>query len=222
VPAQPELWLATDERYPALEVHAAVQAFVAAAGANAVVLVRTPLAADVLASLIDVAYVAGARVYLKRGVGAHFAWAHFAGAHFAGVGEHLGSAALAAAAPTGGQLPPRSSACHSDAELHLALELGVGTVLVSPIFPVPGKGDPRGPECLQRARKLIECAAQLSRPRIIALGGINVSNAGACMLAGADGVCVSRALLDQPSAQVGGATLRLLDAMHARWPSVAE
>ena len=60
-------------------------------------------------------------------------------------------------------------------------------MLISPIFSTPNKGAPRGEEALASAAQV---APDLHR---VALGGIDESNVGRCVAAGASGVAVVRA-----------------------------
>ncbi len=82
---------------------------------------------------------------------------------------------------------------HSDDDVSHALTNEISWVLVSPIFSSPEKGAPRGLDAIRNAAKIMVDRASL---RIIALGGVDASNAGSCMEAGADGVAVIRAILD--------------------------
>lgn len=102
-------------------------------------------------------------------------------------GEHLGSP------PWGPPSRPgilRSGATHGDDDVALAARVALDFVLVSPIFPTPGKGAPRGIEAIARARALAPAAS------IVALGGVEPTNARAAAEAGADAVAVVRALWD--------------------------
>jgi thiamine-phosphate pyrophosphorylase len=81
---------------------------------------------------------------------------------------------------------------HSEADVSHALTHAINWVLVSPIFPTPEKGAPRG---LDAIRNAAEIRADHELPKIIALGGIDASNARSCIEAGADGVAVIRAIL---------------------------
>lgn len=87
-----------------------------------------------------------------------------------------------------------TAAVHDDDEVRAAVEGGVTGVLVSPIFATPGKGPPRGVEALHAARAIVEAAESKWRPRVYALGGVDVENVATCAGAGADGVAVVRAL----------------------------
>lgn len=86
----------------------------------------------------------------------------------------------------------RSAPAHSDEELQNARTAGASAALVSPIFASPGKAPSRGLDALRSARAL---APDMT---LVALGGIDASNAAACFDAGADAIAVIRALLDAP------------------------
>lgn len=83
-----------------------------------------------------------------------------------------------------------SRACHDHAELAQAAREGADAALLSPIFASPGKGAPLGLAALTDAR-----AAFPGLP-LHALGGVDASNARACLDSGASGVAVIRAALD--------------------------
>jgi thiamine-phosphate pyrophosphorylase len=110
-------------------------------------------------------------------------------------GVHLGGAALeggaraldaARAALPAGWI---SVAAHADEDVEVALRHGADAALVSPIFDAPGKGPARGVGALARAR------ARAPELALYALGGVDETNAAACLCAGASGVAVIRALL---------------------------
>jgi thiamine-phosphate pyrophosphorylase len=86
-----------------------------------------------------------------------------------------------------------SMPAHSDADVTHAISHDVDWVFVSPIFATPNKGAPRGLDAIRNAAKI---RADHDSPKIIALGGVDASNAKSCMDAGADGVAVIRAILD--------------------------
>ena len=86
----------------------------------------------------------------------------------------------------------RSAPSHDDDEVRAALAAGATAVLVSPIFATPDKAPPRGVRALRAARALAP------RATLVALGGVDASNATECYEAGATGVAVVRALLDAP------------------------
>ncbi len=77
--------------------------------------------------------------------------------------------------------------CHSPEEVALASRAGADYALFSPVFAVPGKGPPQGLAGLALAVR----AAPLP---VFALGGIDASNALACMEAGARGVACLRSV----------------------------
>lgn len=87
-----------------------------------------------------------------------------------------------------------SVSCHAVSEVSLAAASGADAALLSPIFTSPGKGRPLGLEALSSAR-----AAQSARGSLplIALGGVDETNASACFQAGAEGVAAIRADLTQ-------------------------
>jgi thiamine-phosphate pyrophosphorylase len=102
---------------------------------------------------------------------------------------------------------PFSVGAHSDDEVSAALSRGVRAVLVSPIFETPGKGPPRGLGAIERA-------VRLTTVPIYALGGVDESNARACIEAGARGVAVMRAVFSAKDA--ARAARALLCAMDGR------
>lgn len=93
------------------------------------------------------------------------------------------------------------ASCHDAASLERRSEADF--VLMSPIFPTPGKGPAVGLEALR--------AASRAHPSVFALGGVDPGNAGACTAAGAQGVAAIRAWLatDDP----GAACASLLQAL---------
>lgn len=90
--------------------------------------------------------------------------------------------------------------CHSEAELLKATRAGADYVVLSPLFGVPTKGGPIGTALFERL------AAGVDVP-VVALGGIDATNAGQARDAGASGVAVIRALRD---AQDPAAAARML------------
>ncbi len=85
-----------------------------------------------------------------------------------------------------------SVAAHVDDDVTRACAAGARAALVSPIFATPGKGPARGVSAIARVAHLPIA--------IYALGGIDASNARACLEAGAYGVAVIRALLSTANA----------------------
>jgi thiamine monophosphate synthase len=93
--------------------------------------------------------------------------------------------------------------CHHPDELQRAAEEGCDYATLSPIFASPSKpgyGPPLGPDLL--------AAAPLP---VYALGGIDASNASACIAAGAAGVAVMGAVMT--ATDPAGTVSRLLDAL---------
>jgi len=88
--------------------------------------------------------------------------------------------------------------CHSEAEVHKAERAGADYVVLSPLFGVPAKGGPLGTALFERL------AAATELP-VVALGGVDVTNAEQARAAGAAGVAVIRALRDatDPAAAAG-------------------
>ncbi len=79
--------------------------------------------------------------------------------------------------------PEFGVSCHSVAEVRRAAAAGAGYVLLSPIFPSPSK--PGYGPALGLAQ-LAEAARTVEMP-VLALGGVDESNAPACIAAGAAG-----------------------------------
>ncbi len=77
--------------------------------------------------------------------------------------------------------------CHDERELRRAQRAGADYVTLSPVYDVPGKGAPIGVSQFERLRGTVQLP-------VVALGGIDPSNAAAVRGAGADGVAVIRAL----------------------------
>lgn len=107
-------------------------------------------------------------------------------------GVHLGGDAVSVeeARRVCGSTTFVSIAAHSDEAVRAGIYDGANAALVSAIFPSPGKSQGRGVEALRSARAL--APAEFA---IYALGGVDRSNAAACIEAGATGVAVIRALL---------------------------
>jgi thiamine-phosphate pyrophosphorylase len=90
-----------------------------------------------------------------------------------------------------------SRSCHSEAELARAAEDEVDFVTLSPLHASPGKGEALGLE-----RFAVLRASQPSL-RVLALGGIDATNAEGARRAGADGVAAIRAILAAEVERVG-------------------
>lgn len=94
---------------------------------------------------------------------------------------------------------------HSVEEMTRLISTGVGAMTLSPIFSTPSKEGilaPLGTEALREAR------SRLPHATIIALGGIAPANVGDVIRAGADGVAVIRAILDDPDPEAAARRLR--------------
>ena len=81
-----------------------------------------------------------------------------------------------------------SQSCHSMADLEASLDAGVELSVLCPIFPSPGKAEALG---LGGLRAAIARAAGEAIP-IMALGGLDLDGAQACLAAGAAGVASIR------------------------------
>jgi thiamine-phosphate pyrophosphorylase len=105
-------------------------------------------------------------------------------------GVHLGggSVGVADARRLLGPLGFVSIAAHRVDDLDQAATTGVTAALFAPIFSTPGKGPPTGTAVLSEAR------ARAPHLRLYALGGVDAEHAPSCIVAGADGVAVVRAL----------------------------
>ena len=77
-------------------------------------------------------------------------------------------------------------------------------LLVSPVYPSPGKGPPWG---VVRLHAFLD-AFEAPGPRLLALGGVEATNAAALRHPRLDGVAVIRALWDAPDPAVAAAALR--------------
>jgi thiamine-phosphate pyrophosphorylase len=107
-------------------------------------------------------------------------------------GVHLGRRSVTVA-DARALLPPGtwiSVACHAPADVARAAAEGADAALLSPIFASPGKGAVLGIEALREARALLGKGSDV---QILALGGVTMENAGACLAAGADGAAAIRA-----------------------------
>lgn len=99
------------------------------------------------------------------------------------------------------------ASAHDAAEATVSADSGADYVTLSPVFESaskPGYGPALGPAGLRAL------AARLTIP-VVALGGIGVGNAGACLDAGAAGVAVMGAVM--AAADPGAAARKLLDTL---------
>ena len=100
-----------------------------------------------------------------------------------------------------------SVACHTVDEVMIACASGADAALLSPIFASPGKGTPLGLGALRVVRARLRSAYRppgAHELALVALGGVDASNAGACMDEGADGVAAIRAEPAALLAAIGG------------------
>jgi thiamine-phosphate pyrophosphorylase len=202
----PSLFLITDPRWPLPRVEEVIVTAGAALPPGSLgVQLR-----DKAASAIELARAAERLRASARRVSARFVvnapdtstvrMAREAGAD--GVHVPCTSAAIAEARDLFGADAWISTPAHAGVDVVTAEAAGATAVLVSPIFATPGKGPPRGVEAIRDAR-------EGSRIVVLALGGVDATNARACAEAGAHGVAVVRALLDAPDVAA------LARALHA-------
>jgi thiamine-phosphate pyrophosphorylase len=134
-------------------------------------------------ALIDVARPRGARVIVHDRVDL----ARVVEADGVQLGER--SVDAASARMILGQEAWIGRSCHDEASLRQAAEEGVDAVTLSPLFPSPGKGAPLGVERFAALR------ATVPQLPVLALGGIDASNAERALEAGATGLAMIRAWL---------------------------
>jgi thiamine monophosphate synthase len=103
--------------------------------------------------------------------------------------------------PPPGLLPRSRPLHHPD---QLPRRAGLDQLILSPIFPVPGKGPAWGPERLRRVLDNLPAPAG----RILALGGITPGNAAGLHHPRLDGVALLRALWSTPEPVALVAALR--------------
>jgi thiamine-phosphate pyrophosphorylase len=136
-------------------------------------------------------------------------------------GVHLGAdgGSVADARSAFGRPAWISVAAHSEDDIRRALEEGADAALVSPVFatrpPMSPCGaapekPPRGVEAIRAARAIAG-----SRLALFALGGVTLDRVRLCAAAGADGVAVLRALLENP--KPGVLALAIHDVLAPRW-----
>lgn len=178
----PRLVAVTDPRRDAAAHLSAYRVLADALGPALVVLVRLPGrdARDVLelaAALVDAGHdvAVAERADVARALGLRRLHLGDAGVSTADARRWMGPSAWL------------SRACHDPD----APDRDADAVLVSPVFPSAGKGPPLGLSALGRAAR---------HATVLALGGVDATNARACLDAGATGVAAIRACLDEPEA----------------------
>lgn len=101
-------------------------------------------------------------------------------------------------------LLPLSRPIHSEDQIRARIECR--QILLGPIFAVPGKGEPWGVDRLHRVLEGIPAG-----PRILALGGIALTNSAALRHPRLDGIALIRALMDVPD------PIRVVEALRQSW-----
>ncbi len=96
--------------------------------------------------------------------------------------------------------------CHSLAEARAAMLGGADYIYFGPVYATPSKAAFGAPQGLERLREV--CAA-VEIP-VLAIGGINFENAGACLAAGAAGVAAIRLFQDATDAAELAAQLKAI------------
>lgn len=82
------------------------------------------------------------------------------------------------------------SSTHSLEDINASIVDGVDFVVPAPVYPTPGKGEPIG---LERLTKMISSTAPFP---VLALGGVDMTNYGDVLSAGASGFAAIRAMND--------------------------
>jgi len=94
--------------------------------------------------------------------------------------------------------------CETTKDAIAAEQGGADYVSVSPVFGTPTKTDTAPPLGLDGVRGIRRAV----RLPVVAIGGINGTNAGDIIRAGADGICVVSAIVSAPDPRAAAATLR--------------
>ena len=106
-----------------------------------------------------------------------------------------------------------SAPAHSVDQVLEARTGGADFALVSPVFQSPGKGAGRGVVALTAA--VARAGPHLG---VVALGGVDATNAACCFAAGARGVAAIRALLGEPDA--GAVAARMVSGCDVCYDSL--
>ncbi len=99
----------------------------------------------------------------------------------------------------------RIYSAHSVAEAEKVVPSGIPAITLSPIYPTPSKEgilSPLGVRAVDEARR------KLPQTVLVALGGINASNAAEVISRGADGIALIRAIFDVPDVESAARSLR--------------
>ncbi|MCX7963225.1 MAG: thiamine phosphate synthase [Candidatus Hydrogenedentota bacterium] len=124
------------------------------------------------------------------------------GIHFGAATWHLRNSYVSGARDT---LRSIGYSAHEIAEAQQVAQEGAHYVTLSPIYDTPSKRgilEPRGPAWLELARR------SLGEFPIVALGGIDGTNAREVVRAGADGIAVIRAIMAAPDPEIAARQLR--------------
>ena len=104
---------------------------------------------------------------------------------------------------------------HSVKDALAAQDMGANYIGAAPIFPTSTKTDAGESLGIEGLRKIRE---QVSLP-IVAIGGINLSNAQSVIRAGADSICAISAVVTKPDVC---AEIKKFQALFVRKPDIAE
>ncbi len=156
----------------------------------------------VVTRAIGASFVVNGRPEVARDVGAD--------------GAHLGAGAGSIEGAR--RVLPRawiSVATHSDDDVRRAVGEGADAVVVSPIFASRPPGIAATAKGGRGLPALRSAGGIAGRATVIALGGVDAHNAGACRAAGAHAVAVMKALL--ASSSPARVALAIHDAVGPRW-----
>jgi thiamine-phosphate pyrophosphorylase len=132
------------------------------------------------------------RVDIAIGVGAH-------GVHLrSDAGELKPSQAASIFAHCGMDSPTIGVSCHSIQQIAVAESHGASFAVFGPVFEKNSERASAGLTCLAEACSVSDSPS--SRMPVLALGGVTMENAGACLRAGADGIAAIRLFQHPPVA----------------------